>query len=78
MSTVEPDPITEHDPFSLGDSEDERDAKDSKMPSKHGKTESKDIKLDDAERLKQATADAMADSLMDESAKKGGEESKKA
>ncbi|KAK8086314.1 ubiquitin-binding protein CUE5 [Apiospora phragmitis] len=83
MSTVEPDPITEHDPFSLGDSEDEREAKDSKMPSKHSKmpskhskTESKDIKMDDAERLKQATADAMADSLMDESAKKG-EEAKK-
>ncbi|KAK8039755.1 CUE domain-containingprotein [Apiospora rasikravindrae] len=75
MSTVEPDPITEHDPFSLGDSEDERDTK---TPSKHGKTESKDIKMDDAERLKQATADAMADSLMDESAKKGGEEAKKA
>ncbi|KAK8107129.1 uncharacterized protein PG998_009142 [Apiospora kogelbergensis] len=75
MSTVEPDPITEHDPFSLGDSEDEGDAKDSKTgtTSKHGKTQSKDIKLDDAERLKQATADAMADSLMDESAaaKKG-------
>lgn len=70
MSTVEPDPITEHDPFSLGDSEDEGDAKDSKTgtTSKHGKTQSKDIKLDDAERLKQATADAMADSLMDESA----------
>ncbi|KAK8134711.1 CUE domain protein [Apiospora sp. TS-2023a] len=78
MSEVEPDPITEHDPFSLGDSEDEREAKDSKTPAKHGKTESKDIKMDDAERLKQATADAMADSLMDESAKKGGEEPKKA
>ncbi|KAK6844618.1 CUE domain protein [Apiospora arundinis] len=81
MSTVEPDPIAEHDPFSLGDSEDEGDAKDktgtttTTAASKHAKTQSKDLKQDDAERLKQATADAMADSLMDESAaaKKGEE-----
>jgi hypothetical protein len=57
MATVDPDPITEHDPFSLGDSEDEKDVKD------------KTIKLEDSERLKQATADAMADSLVDDSKK---------
>jgi hypothetical protein len=60
MAAVDPSPIAEHDPFSLGDSEDEKDAKD--------KT-AKDAKLDDNERLKQATADAMADSLMDDTKK---------
>lgn len=52
---MEPNPITDHDPFSLGDSEDERDAKE-----KNGGG----IKMEDSERLKQATADAMADSLV--------------
>ncbi|KAI2634316.1 hypothetical protein GGS26DRAFT_44371 [Hypomontagnella submonticulosa] len=55
LSSVEPNPITDHDPFSLGDSEDERDAKE-----KNGGG----IKMEDSERLKQATADAMADSLV--------------
>ncbi|KAF5612691.1 CUE domain protein [Fusarium subglutinans] len=53
MSAVEPSPIAENDPFSLGDSEDERET--------HQK--SKDDKTDDSERLKKATAEAMADSL---------------
>ncbi|KAG8675671.1 hypothetical protein FPOAC1_001657 [Fusarium poae] len=53
MSAVEPSPIVENDPFSLGDSEDERET--------HQK--SKDDKTDDSERLKKATAEAMADSL---------------
>ncbi|KAF4953887.1 hypothetical protein FGADI_5679 [Fusarium gaditjirri] len=53
MSAVEPSPIAENDPFSLGDSEDERET--------HQKT--KDDKTDDSERLKKATAEAMADSL---------------
>ncbi|GKU00831.1 cue protein [Fusarium langsethiae] len=53
MSTVEPSPIVENDPFSLGDSEDERET--------HQKP--KDDKTDDSERLKKATAEAMADSL---------------
>ncbi|ORY64401.1 uncharacterized protein BCR38DRAFT_434983 [Pseudomassariella vexata] len=61
MSAVEPSPIAEHDPFSLGDSEDEKDAKD--------KTGFKETKMEDTERLKQATADAMADSLVDNAAK---------
>ncbi|KAI0124917.1 hypothetical protein BJ170DRAFT_635627 [Xylariales sp. AK1849] len=60
MSAIEPSPIAEHDPFSLGDSEDEKDTKDKG---------SKDIKTDDSERLKQATADAMADSLMEDAKK---------
>ncbi|KAF5017228.1 hypothetical protein F66182_10870 [Fusarium sp. NRRL 66182] len=55
MSAVEPSPIAENDPFSLGDSEDERET--------HQK--SKEDKSDDHERLKKATAEAMADSLGD-------------
>lgn len=61
LSTVDPSPITDNDPFSLGDSEDERDAKD--------KSGSKDIKLDDNERLKLAAAEAMSDSLVDSNKK---------
>lgn len=55
LSSVDPSPITDNDPFSLGDSEDEREAKDKPK-------ETKDT--DDAERLKQAAAEAMADSLV--------------
>lgn len=55
LSTVEPSPIAENDPFSLGDSDDERDVKDKK-----------EIKLEDKDEvLRKATADAMADSLVD-------------
>ncbi|KAI1275788.1 hypothetical protein F5Y07DRAFT_400098 [Xylaria sp. FL0933] len=54
LSTIEPHPIAENDPFSLGDSEDEREPKGG----------SKEIKLEDSERLKAATADAMADNLV--------------
>lgn len=61
LSAVEPSPIAENDPFSLGDSEDEKEAK-------------AGIKMEDSERLKQATADAMSDSLVD---KKPGEGAKK-
>lgn len=59
LSTIEPSPIAETDPFSLGDSEDEKDSKGG----------SKEIKSEDTERLKAATADAMADSLVGSSAK---------
>lgn len=68
MSAVEPSPIAEHDPFSLGDSEDEKDTKDKGA---------KEIKMEDTERLKQATADAMADSLVDSSTKTGDSAAKK-
>ncbi|KAI0837329.1 hypothetical protein F5Y06DRAFT_86873 [Hypoxylon sp. FL0890] len=63
LSSVDPNPITDNDPFSLGDSEDEKDAKD-----KNGGA----IKMEDTERLKQATADAMADSLVSSEKKAGG------
>lgn len=65
LSSVDPNPITDNDPFSLGDSEDEKDAKE-----KNGGA----IKMEDSERLKQATADAMADSLVSD--KKAGGSSK--
>ncbi|KAL2021144.1 hypothetical protein VTK56DRAFT_7450 [Thermocarpiscus australiensis] len=63
LSAVEPSPIAENDPFSLGDSDDEREARD--------RAGSKEIRMEDAERLRQATADAMADSLVDDKAKAG-------
>ena len=47
---MDPNPVADHDPFSLGDSDDE-DAK------------KKDLKPDDSERLKQAAAEAMAGNI---------------
>ena len=57
LSTVEPSPIGEsdNDPFSLGDSEDEKESKD--------RVGGKEIKQDDAERLKKAAAEAMSDNI---------------
>jgi hypothetical protein len=57
LSTVDPSPIgdTDNDPFSLGDSEDEKESKD--------RVGGKEIKMDDAERLKRAAAEAMADNI---------------
>lgn len=71
LSAVEPSPIAENDPFSLGDSDDEREVRD-KTPGGKG-----DTRTDDSERLRQATADAMADSLVDDDkTKKAGGSSK--
>jgi hypothetical protein len=50
LASVDPDPVQEHDPFSLGDSDEEDNKK-------------KDLKPEDSERLKQATAEAMAESI---------------
>lgn len=59
LSAVEPNPITDNDPFSLGDSEDEKEV---------GKgIKTKDTKADDPERLKKAAAEAMADNLVEPS-----------
>ena len=66
LSSVEPNPIADNDPFSLGDSEDEKD---------NTKGGDKAIKMEDSERLKQATADAMADSLVDKDKQSGGKSS---
>jgi hypothetical protein len=50
LSTVDPSPIGEvdNDPFSLGDSEDEKETKD--------RVGGKEIKMDERERLKKAAA----------------------
>lgn len=57
LSTVDPSPIgeTDNDPFSLGDSEDEKESKD--------RVGGKEIKTDDAERLKKAAAEAMSENI---------------
>lgn len=57
LSTVDPSPVGEgeNDPFSLGDSEDEKESKD--------RVGGKEVNVDDAERLKKAAAEAMADSI---------------
>ncbi|KAL2155323.1 hypothetical protein VTH82DRAFT_64 [Thermothelomyces myriococcoides] len=64
LSPVDPNPIVENDPFSLGDSDDEREMRDKTAGSR-------EIKMEDTERLKQATADAMADSLVEDNKNKG-------
>ena len=55
LSAVDPAPVSplreEHDPFSLGDSDEEKEAK------------SKDAKGDEAERLQKATSEAMAEDI---------------
>ena len=48
LAPVDPSPVADHDPFSLGDSDDDEAKK-------------KDVKADDSERLKQAAAEAMSD-----------------
>lgn len=63
LSTVEPSPIAENDPFSLGDSDDDKDAKE--KPDKGGNKVD-----DDEERLRKAAAEAMSDSLVDSKADK--------
>ena len=50
LAPVDPSPVADHDPFSLGDSDDEEVKK-------------KDVKPDDSERLKQAAAEAMSDDI---------------
>lgn len=48
LSTVEPSPVNDNDPFSLGDSDDEKE------------TKNKDMKPEEAERVKKATEEAMS------------------
>lgn len=66
LSTVEPAPMGDNDPFSLGDSEDEKDTRD----------KAKDAKTNDSEHLKKAAAEAMSDNLVD-AAKAGDSAPKK-
>ena len=77
MSLVDPAPITDNDPFSLGDSEDEKDnpvstaakgisaSNDDAAETAAAKTSTSSTSPDDAERLRKAAAEAMSDSLVD-------------
>ena len=51
LTTIDPSPVADNDPFSLGDSDDDKDAK------------PRDGKSDETERLQKATAEAMSDSI---------------
>lgn len=51
----------DNDPFSLGDSEDEKESKD--------RVGGKEIKMEDTERLKKAAAEAMAGDIAEPSQK---------
>ncbi|RDL39040.1 uncharacterized protein BP5553_03380 [Venustampulla echinocandica] len=57
LSAVAPSPMgeTDNDPFSLGDSEDEKESKD--------RVGGKEIRMEDGERLKKAAAEAMAENI---------------
>ncbi|TGO33507.1 hypothetical protein BHYA_0243g00230 [Botrytis hyacinthi] len=61
LNAMEPSPIgdadNEHDPFSLGDSEDEKESKD--------RVGGKEVRMDDAERLKKAAAEAMSENIVE-------------
>ncbi|KAL9606081.1 MAG: hypothetical protein Q9179_000761 [Wetmoreana sp. 5 TL-2023] len=57
LASIDPSPVADHDPFSLGDSDDEEVKK-------------KDVKADDSDRLKQAAAEAKADDIQSPGNKK--------
>ncbi|KKA26093.1 hypothetical protein TD95_003540 [Thielaviopsis punctulata] len=63
LSPSEMTPVTENDPFTLGDSDDERDTHNGR---KDSVIKMEDKEENDAERLRKATTEAMADSLVDE------------
>ena len=50
LAAVDPSPMGDHDPFSLGDSDDEE-------------TKKKDLKPEDSARLKKAAAEAMSEEI---------------
>lgn len=54
LSTVEPSPVADNDPFSLDDSDEEKDAKPIEMKED-----------DEHERVQKATADAIKDDIGD-------------
>ena len=57
LASVDPSPVADHDPFSLGDSDDEDNKK-------------KDIKADDSDRLKRAASDPKTDDAASSGTKK--------
>ncbi|SPO03879.1 related to Nuc-2 protein [Cephalotrichum gorgonifer] len=77
LSSVDPNPIADNDPFSLGDSEDEREVKDKGTGSGAAAAAGSDVKGDDAERLRKAAAEAMADSLVEEKKGEAGSKTSK-
>ncbi len=50
LAAVDPSPVADHDPFSLGDSDDDEGKK-------------KEVRVDDSDRLKEAAAEAMNDDI---------------
>ena len=69
MSAVDPAPLADNDdPFSLGDSEDEKDTTTASKPAA-AKTSTSPTPTDEAERLRKAAAEAMADSLVEDKPK---------
>lgn len=62
LQAVDPNPVADNDPFSLGDSDDERE------------TKTKDVRAEDTERLRTAAADAMATDIGPTSKQGGLEE----
>ncbi|KJR86958.1 CUE domain containing protein [Sporothrix schenckii 1099-18] len=84
MSSVDPTPMADNDPFSLGDSEDEKDNNTSSAAAKSAtaskgdaatesaggaKSSTSSTSPEDAERLRKAAAEAMADSLVEDKTK---------
>ncbi|EPE03180.1 cue domain-containing protein [Ophiostoma piceae UAMH 11346] len=78
MSAVDPAPLADNDdPFSLGDSEDEKDTTTASKPAASksdssaaaAKTSTSPTPTDEAERLRKAAAEAMADSLVEDKPK---------
>lgn len=67
LSSVDPNPIADNDPFSLGDSEDEREVKDKAAGQGKGEEgkEGQGEGGEDAERLRKAAAEAMSESLVE-------------
>jgi hypothetical protein len=69
LATVESTPMAENDPFSLGDSDDEKemikDAAASSGGGSSGAATSKPPSAQDSERLKKAAAEAMSESLVE-------------
>jgi len=63
LTTADSVPMTENDPFSLGDSDDDKDAV--KETASKPDSSAQTISVEDSERLKKAAAEAMADSLVD-------------
>lgn len=66
LAAVEPSPVAENDPFSLGDSDDEKDAKAKEQTT-----------VPESEQLKQATAEAMSGEIGSSEDKKKTEDSSK-